>query len=197
MYNALLDRLPEDYQGWLIRTDFRIGVQIQLCISDPEMSDGEKTGVALSLLYGNGVPPDLETAMEGLRWFLSCGAPAQEEAEDGGAEVYSFEYDAGRIVSAFRKVFGMDLSRERMHWFEFLPMLGDLRDTAFSSVMEIRETAVSEVDAKRRAEFARMKKRFALPSQYSAEDEEAVNSFLERFRKAGEEEQALKEWGGV
>ena len=30
MYNAMLDRLPEDYNGWLIRTDYRIGVQIQL-----------------------------------------------------------------------------------------------------------------------------------------------------------------------
>ena len=35
MHNAILDRLPEDYNGWLIRTDYRIGVQIQLCISDP------------------------------------------------------------------------------------------------------------------------------------------------------------------
>ena len=43
MYNAMLDRLPEDYNGWLIRTDYRIGVQIQLCISDPDLTDAEKT----------------------------------------------------------------------------------------------------------------------------------------------------------
>ena len=56
MFNPLLDRLPEDYNGWLIRTDFRIGVQIQLCIADPELDDCDKTAVALGLLYGNGVP---------------------------------------------------------------------------------------------------------------------------------------------
>ena len=60
MYNAMLDRLPEDYCGWLIRTDYRIGVQIQLCISDPELSDSEKTGTALSLLYG----PAMETVWQ-------------------------------------------------------------------------------------------------------------------------------------
>ena len=68
MYNAMLDRLPEDYNGWLIRTDYRIGVQIQLCISDPELSDNEKTAIALNLLYGRGMP-DLQTAIDGLSWF--------------------------------------------------------------------------------------------------------------------------------
>ena len=71
MYNAMLDRLPEDYNGWLVRTDYRIGVQIQLCISDPDLTDSEKTWTALNLLYGRGVPPDLQTALDGLSWFLS------------------------------------------------------------------------------------------------------------------------------
>ena len=109
-------------------------MQIQLCISDPELSDAEKTAVALSLLYGNGVPPDIQTALDGLSWFLNCGA--EPSGEDGAQEetVYSFEYDAGRIASAFRKVFGLDITRQRLHWFEFIPMLGDLNGTAFTGV---------------------------------------------------------------
>lgn len=178
MYNALLDRLPEDYKGWLIRTDYRIGVQIQLCISDPELSDSEKTFTALSLLYGNGIP-DLQTALEGLNWFMSCGNPQETAGQENEPEVYSFEQDAGRIVSAFRKNFGLDISRERLHWFEFVSMMGDLSGTAFSSVIDIRSTDVSEVDKKRRAEFLRMKKRFALASQYTAEEEAAINEFME------------------
>ena len=71
MHNAMLDRLPEDYNGWLIRTDYRIGVQIQLCISDPELDESERTWTALSLLYGNGIPPDLHMAIDGLSWFMS------------------------------------------------------------------------------------------------------------------------------
>lgn len=181
MYNAMLDRLPEDYEGWLIRTDYRIGVQIQLCLSDPELSDGEKTATALYLLYGNGIP-DLQTAINGLFWFMSCGAPSSVP-QDAGEEpaVYSFEQDAGRIVSAFRKVFGIDLSRERLHWFEFVTMLGDLSGTAFTSVIDIRTTDASEVDKKKRAEFVRMKNRFALSSQYTAEEQAEIDAFLERL----------------
>lgn len=180
MYNALLDRLPEDYKGWLIRTDYRIGVQIQLCISDPELSDSEKTFAALSLLYGNGIP-DLQTALEGLSWFMSCGNPADSHG-DSGPEIYSFEQDSSRIVSAFRKVFGMDISREKLHWFEFVSMLGDLNGTAFTGVIDIRTTEASEVDRKKRAEFARMKERFSLSAQYTAEEQAEMDEFMERLK---------------
>lgn len=182
MYNAMLDRLPEDYKGWLIRTDYRIGVQIQLCISDPELDDSEKTWTALNLLYGNGVPSDLHMAIDGLSWFMSCGNPAPQE--DNGAEppLYSFEMDAGRIVSGFRKVYGIDISRERIHWFEFVPMLGDLSGTAFTSVIDIRSTDPNDVDKKNRAEFIRMKNRFALSSGYTAEELERINEFDRRLK---------------
>jgi len=180
MYNAMLDRLPEDYKGWLIRTDYRIGVQIQLCISDPELTDSEKTWTALSLLYGNGMP-DFKTALEGLNWFMSCGDPAENQADDSGPAVYSFEHDAGRIVSAFRKVFGIDLSRERLHWFEFVSMLGDLSGTAFTYVIDIRTTSEAEIDKKKRAEFLRMKARFALPNQYTAEEQVEIDEFMARL----------------
>lgn len=181
MFNALLDRLPEDYDGWLIRTDYRIGVQIQLCISDPALSEYERTVTALRLLYGNGVPPDLQKALDGLSWFMCCGETGAKGG-DSGPDVFSFEYDSGRIVSAFKRVFGRDISREKMHWFEFVPMLGDLKDTAFASVMEIRQTKPSDVDSKRRSEFMRMKKRFALPNEYTEEEEETIASILREIK---------------
>lgn len=194
MYNAMLDKLPEDYNGWLIRTDYRIGVQIQLCISDPELSDSEKTITALHLLYGNGIP-DFKTAISGLGWFMSCGEEPVVDSDSGkreqaAPEIYSFEYDAGRIVSAFRKVFGMDISRERLHWFSFVAMFGDLDGTAFTSVMDIRRTQPSDIDKRKRSEFIRMKKRFALPNQYTVEEEATISSVLERARavpKTGQE----------
>lgn len=183
MYNAMLDRLPEDYNGWLIRTDYRIGVQIQLCLSDTELSDSEKTGTALHLLYGNGIP-DIQTAIDGLSWFMSGGNPSTLDADDGEAPAYSFEIDSSRIVSAFRKTFCIDISRERLHWFEFLAMIGDLEGTAFTSVIDIRTTDASEVDKKKRSEFLRLKKRFALSSQYTEEEQAEIEEFMSRLENS-------------
>lgn len=181
MYNAMLDRLPEDYQGWLIRTDYRIGVQIQLCISDPDISEQERTATVLSLLYGNGIP-DLKTALDGVSWFISCGNPeSQRKSENNEPDIYSFEYDSARIVSAFKKTFGIDISRKRLHWFEFVPMLADLQNTAFANVMDIRSTSVDDISQKKRSEFLRMKKRFALPDQFTEEENATINSVLEQI----------------
>ena len=79
-------------------------------------------------------------------------------------------------------MFGIDLSRARLHWFEFAAMLGDLNGTAFTSVIDIRSTDPSEVDKKKRAEFIRMKNRFALSGQYSAQEQAEIDAFMERLK---------------
>lgn len=183
MYNAMLDRLPDDYDGWLIRTDYRVGVQIQLCLSDLELSESEKTAQCLSLLFGKGIP-DIETAIHGLSWFMSCGNPKNTSDSSDEKEVFSFDFDSQRIVSAFKRVFGRDISREKMHWFEFVPMLGDLKDTAFADVLEIRQTNANDIDTKKRSEFVRMKQRLSLPNQYTEEEEETIANVLREVKSA-------------
>ena len=107
MYNFLLDSLPEDYEGYLLRTDYRVGIQISQALEDDELSPQERLAVAFSLLYGNGTPP-AEIAYQGLQWFLNGGnLPEQEEGqedsgeEDPGIRFFSFDYDAARLYSGF------------------------------------------------------------------------------------------------
>ena len=109
MYNFLLDSLPEDYEGYLLRTDYRVGIQISQALEDEELSSQERLAVAFSLLYGNGTPP-AEIAYQGLQWFLNGGnLPEQEDGqensneEDPGIRFFSFDYDAARLYSGFRR----------------------------------------------------------------------------------------------
>ena len=64
MFDILLDHLPEDYNGFLIRPDYRIGIQIALCLQDEDLSENDRVFTAISLLFGRSLPP-LETAVEG------------------------------------------------------------------------------------------------------------------------------------
>ena len=43
-------------------------------------------------------------------------------------------------------------------------------------------TDPSEVDKKKRAEFIRMKNRFALSGQYSAQEQAEIDAFMERLK---------------
>ncbi len=73
MYNMLLDRYPTEYRGYLLRTDYRIGIQITLVLEDLDLEDDERMLKALELLYGYGIPDDIMLAINGLKWFMSCG----------------------------------------------------------------------------------------------------------------------------
>lgn len=179
--NILLDRLPQDYQGYLIRTDFGIGIQLTLCASDTEILEYEKAAVMLNLLYGRGMP-DFETAMAGLNWFMSCGK--EQKADEADTQpAMSFEYDDARVYSAFRKVFGIDLTKERLHWFQFVAMLQDIDGTALSDIISYRSTDLSSMKGEQRAAYAKMKRRFALPNTYTEEEQGAISEFLAQLNQ--------------
>lgn len=46
MFNLLLDALPTEYEGYLIRTDYRIGIQISQALEDEELEPYERIGIA-------------------------------------------------------------------------------------------------------------------------------------------------------
>lgn len=182
MFNLLLDPLPDEYEGYLIRTDYRIGIQIALCAADTELSDHEKAAVMVNLLFGAGAPP-LSTALQGVNWFMSCGNAPEEKDEGLDTPVFSFDYDAGRIYSAFRKLYGIDISREHMHWFQFCALLGDTSGTAFTDVVDVRQADLSGMDPKTRAAYSRLKRKFALPDAFTEEEQGLIDEFLARINQ--------------
>ena len=183
MFNILLDRLPDEYEGFLIRTDYRIGIQISQALADDELESYERVSIALSLLYGNGMP-DAKTAYEGLKWFMRCGAEVKkmidadgdkvEDTEDDENEIdyFSFDYDSSRLYSSFRRTYGIELDRERMHWFRFISMMADLGDCAFTQVIGYRAMDTTGMDGKTKATYNKMKRKFALPQPISEEEQE-------------------------
>lgn len=177
IFNQLLDPLPQEYEGYLIRTDYRIGIQIALCAADAELSEYEKAAVMIHLLFGAGTP-ELNTAMRGVNWFMACGNPPEAAEEGGEQPVFSFDYDAGRIYSAFRKLYGIDISRERMHWFQFCALLGDTSGTAFTDVVEVRQADLAGMDPKTRAAYNKMKRKFRLPNALSEEEQGFIDDYL-------------------
>ena len=183
MFNVLLDPLPEDYEGYLIRSDYRIGIQISLCLQDEELSENDRVFCAACLLFGKGLPP-LETAVEGLAWFMRCGADAAHHGDAAtGKPCMWFDFDAGRIYSSIKKSFGIDIHRERMHWFEFLALLGGVdEDSALSHAIQVRSTDTSAMQPKQRAKWEKLKQRLTPPTKYTAEEQAAIDEFWAQIK---------------
>lgn len=182
MYNIILDKLPNEYMGYLIRSDFRIGIQLSVCLSDVDLSEEERIINALLLLFGNGMPP-FEIAYKGLIWFLSCGQKMGVEDKDNDdlesyyassdsnkVETLSFEQDIVLIYSAFRRTFNIDLAKSSMHWFEFNALLNDIGECSLSNIIQIRTTKQSDIPKDKKAEFARLKRKYEIKKKVSQEE---------------------------
>lgn len=167
MLNVILDGFPDEYEGYLIRTDFRIGIQISEALNDVNLAEPEKMMTAVRLLYGAGAPSDFQLASKGLRWFMSGGQPSNESVPDGKPPTFDFEQDNRFIYSAFRARYGIDLTRERMHWFAFLAMLSDLGGCSLSDIIGIRAIDLSQLSDSQRKHYAELQAKYRIKQQLS------------------------------
>lgn len=168
VFNPILDYYPTTYKGYLIRTDFRVGIDILRTLTNTDYTEEERSVICLNLLYGSGFPTDLNLAWEGLVWFLHCGDTKNinDSCEtDTSDEVIDFDFDASRIYTAILRVFGVDLTTVKdLHFFKFMYMLSDLgKETSHSKVIEYRTTKTDGMKGKELFAIKKMQKLYQIP----------------------------------
>ena len=177
MYNMLTEKLPTKYKGYHINTDFRCGIKISLALDDWQLGDEERVLTALSLLYGEGIPDDMNIALDGLRWFLTCGKEAdkasysdiddvdnaKESVNVKGDDIsFDFEVDASNIYAAFLKNYNIDLTKTDMHWFQFIALFSNLKNTSLNDMMYYRTIDLSQYKGEQKAEMKALKERYKI-----------------------------------
>lgn len=165
MFNILLDELPEEWNGYPIDSDFQIGIQISQCLEDPALTDAEKLDTAADLLFvdESNRPYGME-AVQGIQWFLNefnhdhmTGKGRQDP------KVMDFDMDQWRIYSAFRHQYGIDLNREKLHWFVFMGLLSSLDDCALTRVIEYRQKKITaKMSGEEKKQIQEIKKKYAI-----------------------------------
>lgn len=156
MFNVMLDRLPSDWHGYRIDTDFRTGIRIMQCLADVEFSEWERICYAAGRLFPEN-RPDMEEAVEGLAWYMSEYNHDNHGArkESGKIKAYDFDVDQWRIYSAFMRQYGIDLNRVKMHWFVFMGLLTNLEECSFTRVVDIRMKKAAPGSSKKEKEELR------------------------------------------
>ena len=66
--NLLIDRLPTEYEGLKIDTNFRSFILFELLMQDNKINDETKIYLAIKLFYKEQ-PQDLKKAIEAILWF--------------------------------------------------------------------------------------------------------------------------------
>ena len=200
MYNMLLDRYPTEYMGYLLRTDYRVGIQITLVLEDFELDDDERVLKALELLYGYGIPDDINLALNGLKWFMSCGkkcsgdsstdyldtSDIDDEVEDfvsdNGRIAYDFEIDSDLIYASMFSQYGVEIDKEKIHWFKFIAMFKCLKDTELNDLMYYRTVDISKLPKQQRADMRKLQDKYRIRKVTAQRKEELIACFGDEWK---------------
>lgn len=206
MFNVMLDRLPAEYKGYPINSDFRIGIQIFQAINDSELSEMEKMDKSYDLLFldedketGESIPfkdengediplPDIITAQDGIQWFLS-GWYTDNPVNDEKKEHKDMDYDVDqwRIFSAFLTQFGINLNEVDMHFWVFMGLLSTLEECSFTRIVDIRTKKIDpKMKPSDKEELRKVKERYALEQveeQMTPQEKADYDAFMKYVKK--------------
>lgn len=186
--NLLINKLPQHTDsGMRIRTDFRETVKFELLMQDRTVDDNKKIRMILNLYYYTPEKiKDVKKAIEEIIWFYSGGDKKEIKSntgkENNKKQIYSYEFDAEYIYSAFMQQYKIDLnSIKYLHWWKFRALFTNLNeDVLFSKIMKYRATELSSIKDKEMKKFyKKMKRLYALPDMRTEKEKE--NDFAEAF----------------
>ncbi len=190
--NILLDDLPEaiaiDGKEYPVNWDHRTGIDIILDFESPGLTIEEKGILLVRRLYHEPLPVNISEAIRlGIKFLNGGNDEVEENPFADHYRLYSFEKDANLIYAAFRQTHGVDLQKERLHWWTFLALFQDLgADTAFCTLVNLRRRVKSGEATKEEREHAlKMGEAFELPEVDELLDDEEIER-AEMFAKLAE-----------
>ena len=184
MINILLDELPKKINGNRINSDFRISILFELLMQDKEVKNEDKVRQALILYYPNIEKiTDYKQAIDDIIWFYKCGKEEKkvdDELKENNEnnkqkQIYSYEFDAEYIYSAFMEQYNIDLnSIKYLHWWKFKALFNSLNENVlFSKIMSYRTMNVNKIkDKTLRKNYKKLKELYKLPDMRSEEEKE-------------------------
>lgn len=187
--NILIDKLPTEFEGLKINTNFRSFILFELLMQDRTITKKEQIEISLDLFYEGQVfktKEEIEKAIKGILWFYSLGdkkvKKSKGEAKNKQNTIYSYEYDAELIYSAFLSQYRLDLNEvDYLHWWKFKSLFEGLNEeNQICKVMGYRSIDLSKIkDKEQKAYYRKLKRDFALPDNRTEEEKE--RDFAEAF----------------
>lgn len=184
--NILFEEFPDSVcvngENYPIETDFREWIRFIQLVEDDEVPWQIKCQLMMQW-YTDGMPDDLEGAVQALGDFLAMKPENAEEEEVSGSaskQLYSFEQDAECIYSAFREVYGINLQTvPYMHWWEFQTLfIGLPEKTEIKQRIMYRNTDLRDIkDKDERKRIQKIQRAISLKKNRKMTDYEIGDMF--------------------
>lgn len=132
-------------------------------------------------------------------WFFGGGdtpPPLSSEKYESRKRVYDYRQDSEVIIASFYLAYGIDLTREDLHWWAFRQLLWNLpRDTPFKERIHYRVADTSKMGKTERKRYKKLQSMYAIKeiAHTPLTVEDAEQAMLDKINRAYERAQKEKQ----
>ena len=179
LHERLPDEITVDGKQYALDLDFRNVLRMTEIMQRDDLLAEARNYLSLSCIMPR-IPNNTAEAMKAINNLLF---PAKDgkKSEDKGQKVTDYDQDADMIRAAFMQSYGINLWREKLHWFEFTALLANLPEgSRYTDVVSIRIRPLPEptrYNAKEREWLIDAKRRYALEMSEQEMEEARDASF--------------------
>ena len=164
-----------------INTDFKVALECFKIIEDDTIEDEERTLAIIYKLFGFIPDKDLDLFLDRAIKFLQCGETIEKQLSK--EKDLDFFQDEKYITASFMSDYKLDLSKEDIHWWQYINLIQGLTENSIlSRVRYIRNYDLSEIkDNKERQKMIDAKNSVALKEKKTKkqlEDDEFFDKLL-------------------
>jgi len=192
LFETLPDRVTVDGKPYRVDFDFRNVFRMLNILGRSELTPAARDYLALKCVMKHP-PRNTAAALAAIKDIIF---PLEKRNEDY-KKITDFSQDADLIRAAFMQVYGINLFRDRLHWFEFICLLHGLPEgNRYKEILSIRARPLpnpTKYNAEERQWLMKAKAEYALKisdkeqqSQY-AKDVRGIAMGLIAWVKSGGE----------
>ena len=164
-----------------INTSWQNALECFEIINDDTICDEERALAIVYKIFGFIPDNNFETFLKKAQYFLQCGETVEEQ---NAKEVdMDFNQDLNYISASFMSDYHIDLSKEDIHFWQFISFIKGLTEnSALSRIRKIRNYDISDFDdPKVKSAIIEAKKHVELKNtvKISKEKQEAQQRFFE------------------
>ena len=177
LFERLPDRIEIDGRKYRLDLDFRNVLRMVEIMNREDLLSEARNYLALKCVMRK-VPKNVGQAMTAVSAIIF---PNTKKKGDKGPKLTDYTQDADLIRAAFLQCYGINLWREKLHWFEFTGLLAGLPEgSRYIDIVGIRAKPLPEptkYNAKERQWLIEAKQRYAI-EKTAKEEEEALQASL-------------------
>lgn len=119
--------------------DWRMVIDVNIALTDPELTDEEKAAAALLIFYDCN-PNEIQDVQEAVNEMMRfIAVDDMDEGSSKKPRLVDWEEDGGLIVSGVNAVLGREIRAEKyMHWWTFIAAYMSIGDSVLATVVGIR-----------------------------------------------------------